>query len=948
LFSGTGSLVDQNVEIQAGEAGTYLLAIKGARGQGTPMAYEFRSSASIDIPNTSLDPTGDPRATGNGRVFTYETTFNQLTSITDELGRMTLFDVNPTNGNTTKITRVVGAVGGTDDVVAQLTYTSTGLVDLVTDALGRITDYDYDLFGRLTTITMAKGTTDQGIRRLEYDIAGNITAIVDENNNRTELVYDALDKLKVLRDALGHETRFTYDLAGNLLTTRDARNNVTTNEYDVLNRLVKTTDALTGITTFVYDQGGNVISVTDPLNHSTHYDYDLRSRLTATTAPDESVTRFGYDANNNLRELIDPVGNRTVFVYDGRDRLVQEIDPLGKVTKYAYDAVNNLVEMTDRNSEVMSYEYDDLDRLIAEQWVNDGNIIFSDYDKVGNLTSILDQFSSLAFTYDNRNRVKTVDNQGTPNAPRVALSYVYDGAGNILAVADAINGTAAGTNAYAYDVLNRTTRITQSGVGVTDKRVDFGYNEVSQFASIDRFSDLAGTNSVARSTFGYDELNRVTNINHQNAANTILNQFQIEYDPASRITKVTDIDGPTDYNYDATDQLAGATHADPGNPDETYQYDENGNRIASSLHGTGYVTGPGNRLQSDGTYDYVYDGKGSLIRRTEVATGKVREFNWDQRGRLVEIDDLSGVGQGATQIVEFTYDALNRRISKTVDADGAGLGGEKTTHFVYDRDDVLLDFVDVDGAGAGASPTQTERYLHGPAVDQILAQEGAAGNVFWMLTDRLGTVRDLIDNSGAVVNHIVYDSYGNVLSQSDPSATSRYRFTGREFEEEIRLSHHRARYYANDQGRFLSEEPMGVATGDFNSYRYASNNPVKFADPTGYFPIIPDIELVAMRIEVVENNISALQRELQFLKNARATQTALLCIGTLAGAGDKDSIGKMTEGIGDLRAEAQRVAGLLAAAKKELSRLYAEKQKLASPGGGNGNLLDTGVEIRIP
>ena len=929
LFSGTGSLVDQNVEIQAGEAGTYLLVIKGARGQGTPMAYEFHSSASIDIPNTSLDPDGDPRATGDGRLFTYEATFSQLTSMTDELGRMTLFDVDPTNGNTTKITRIVGAVGGSDDVVTQFTYTSTGLVDLVIDALGRITDYDYDLFGRLTTITMAKGTSDQGIRRLEYDLAGNITAIVDENNNRTELEYDALDRLKVLRDALGHETRSTYDLAGNVLTIRDARNNVTTNEYDVLNRLVKSTDALSGVSIFAFDQSGNVTSVTDPLGHSTHYDYDLRNRLTATTAPDQGVTRFGYDTNNNLRELIDPVGNRSVFIYDGRDRLVREIDPLGKVTKYAYDAVNNLVEMTDRNSEVMSYEYDDLDRLIAEQWVNDGNIIFSDYDKVGNLTSILDQFSSLAFTYDNRNRVKMVDNQGTPNAPRVALSYVYDGAGNILSVADAINGTAAGTNAYAYDALNRTTRVTQSGAGVTDKRVDFGYNEMSQFASINRFSDLVGTNSVARSTFGYDGLNRVTNINHQNAASTTLNQFQIEYDPVSRITKITDIDGATDYNYDATDQLTGATHADPGNPDETYQYDENGNRISSSLHGTGYQTGTGNRLLSDGTFDYIYDGKGSLIKRTEIATAKVREFLWDQRGRLVEVDDRSAADAPNTQTVKFTYDAFNRRISKTVDADGASPGGEKSTLFIYDRDDVLLDFVDADGSGASASPTLTERYLHGPAVDQILGQEDASGNVFWMLTDHLGTVRDLVNNSGAVVNHLTYDSFGSLLSATDPLLASRYLLSGREFDSETELYYYRARYYDSSVGNFSSEDPIGFGGKDANLYAYVGNNPISYTDPAGTLRISPNIDrvvpaLLASLIKHQENIVKNLQGALDLTQE----NIRLLHLNDLLNLPcDPDIEGMDTKPDYDQLLEDDRrdLMEQLYAAERELQRLYAAK-----------------------
>ena len=532
------------------------------------------------------------------------------------------------------------------------------------------------------------------------------------------------------------------------------------------------------------------------------------------------------------------MGNATFFAYDARDRMVRETDPLGNSTRYQFDAVNDVIGMIDRNSKAIAFAYDDLDRLITETWVGGGNVITSQYDKVGNLTSLLDQFSKLSVTYDNRHRVKAVDNQGTPNAPRVALSYVYDGAGNLLEVDDAINGTAAGVTAYLYDGANRMTRTTQSGNGVTGKRVNFGYNEVNQFSSIDRYADVAGTNLVANTAYSYDALNRLTNKTHKNAANTLLDQFQIVYDAVSRITKMTDIDGATNYNYDVRDQLTAADHAAAGNPDETYQYDANGNRVSSSLHGTGYVTGQGNRLQSDGTFNYVYDGKGSLVLRTEIATGKVREFNWDQRGRLVEMDDRAGVGQAATQVVTYTYDALNRRIGKSVDADGAGAGLPKATLFVYDRDDVALEFVDIDGAAGPASATLNRRNLHGPAVDQILAQQDAAGNVFWMLTDHVGTVKDEVNNSGTVINHMVYDAFGNVVSQTNSAVETRYRFTGREFDAESQLYYYRARYYDAGSGNFISEDPIGFLSGDLNLYRYVGANPVRFRDPEGLEPNI--------------------------------------------------------------------------------------------------------------
>jgi RHS repeat-associated protein len=824
---------DEDVQV-----GPHWLIVDG--DQGAPFSYSFSVSLvptpALAIPEfINLTPTHgqDNQATGKGMVFTYDSVFSQVTSITDELGHLTLFDIDPANGNVRSITNVIGAVGGGDDIVRQFTYTPQGLVDLETDPLGRVTDYDYDLLGRLVRVTYAKGTSDQGVQQFQYDGPGNVTAFIDENNHRTEFVYDSMNRVTLTRDPLLHETSFSYDAMGNLTRTTDARTNQTTYAYDAHNRLTSMTDATNGVTRYIHDADNNLVQVADPLGHGTTYEYDLRDRVVKTSDPSGGATRYAYDGNNNLTGLIDPVGNATFFTYDARDRMIRETDSLGRSTRYQFNAVDMLLGAIDRNDEAIVYAYDDLDRLVTETWVGGGNLINAQYDKVGNLTSLLDQSSVLSFTYDNRDRVKTVDNQGTPNVPRVALSYVYDGAGNLLEVDDAINGAAAGVTAYLYDSANRMTQITQSGSGVSGKRVNFAYNEVNQFASVDRYADVAGAAPVAGTAYSYDGLNRLTDKTHRNAANTILDRFQIEYDAASRITKITDVDGPTNYSYDTRDQLTGADHAAPGNPDETYQYDANGNRVSSSLHGTGYVTGPANRLQSDGTFSYVYDGKGSLIRRTEVATGKVREFDWDQRGRLVEVDDRAGVGQPATQVIKYTYDALNRRIRTSVDADGTGSGLPKDRLFIYDRDGVMLEFVDTDGAAGPSMAALDQRYLHGPVVDQVLARQDAGGNVFWLLTDHVGSVKDVVNNSGTVVNHIAYDTYGNVVAQTNPALSSRYLFTGRELDSETGLYYYRARYYNAALGRFLSEDPIGMESGDVNFYRYLANNPVDSTDPTG-------------------------------------------------------------------------------------------------------------------
>ena len=123
---------------------------------------------------------------------------------------------------------------------------------------------------------------------------------------------------------------------------------------------------------------------------------------------------------------------------------------------------------------------------------------------------------------------------------------------------------------------------------------------------------------------------------HDHAGN-VLAQYQLTLDAAGLITQEVSNDGTTTFSYDATGQLTGSVNS--SQPDESYSYDANGNRTNS-----GYVTGPDNELLSDGTYNYTYDAEGNRTSRTEIATGIVTDYEWDNRNRLtaVIVKDPSG------------------------------------------------------------------------------------------------------------------------------------------------------------------------------------------------------------------------------------------------------------------------------------------------------------------
>ncbi len=112
------------------------------------------------------------------------------------------------------------------------------------------------------------------------------------------------------------------------------------------------------------------------------------------------------------------------------------------------------------------------------------------------------------------------------------------------------------------------------------------------------------------------------------------------------------------------------------------------------------------------------------------------------------------------------------------------------------------------------------------------------GRAAWYLTNQLGTVRDIINSAGQRIVQLEYDSFGNVLSESNPLAGDRFKFTGREWDAELSLYYYRARFYDPALGRFLSQDPIGFAAGDSNLYRYVGNSPLLFVDPFGLEEVV--------------------------------------------------------------------------------------------------------------
>ena len=100
------------------------------------------------------------------------------------------------------------------------------------------------------------------------------------------------------------------------------------------------------------------------------------------------------------------------------------------------------------------------------------------------------------------------------------------------------------------------------------------------------------------------------------------------------------------------------------------------------------------------------------------------------------------------------------------------------------------------------------------------------------LADNLGSVRDIVNTSSVVVDHIVCNSFGNVVYESGTVAHWA-GFAGYHPDANSVLDYADHRWYDPAVGRWISEDPLGFGGGDTNVSRYVGNDTTVATDPTG-------------------------------------------------------------------------------------------------------------------
>jgi RHS repeat-associated protein len=659
-----------------------------------------------------------------------------------------------------------------------------------------------------------------------------------------------------------HRTTSTYDIRGNLLTVTDQLGRVAFEHvYDLANRPLRIKSIDAGVRRTVLDAAGNVIEVRDKKGALVLRAYDRLNRPTylwACNEENESLTlreRIVYGDESAL--ALSPQQNL-------RGRVYQHNDEAGQLTFEAYDFKGNLLRKTrqvidpaavlsvfespppnwdiapfrvDWNKALVlgaSYttttSYDALNRVKAAEYPRDVELTAPEerrvlrprYNRAGALEQVqIERVSAgqvlntdvfveriaynakgqrVLIAYGNRIMTRYAYDPDTFRLVRMRteryaaptgltyqpdgkllqdIAYTYDLAGNILGIADVTPGCGLPADpdrlarAFTYDPLYRLLSATGRE---TDILPPPGRDPADAWEGHPHLTDMTKARGYTQS-YTYDPAGNVTQIKHIAPGNTFNRDFALQ-------------------------TSTGATVPD-------------NNRLS-------VVT-----IRGD-DFRYTYDDNGNLTQENSD-----RHFEWDHADRM-RVFRTQTAGAEPSVHAHYVYDASGQRVMKLARNQA---GPVEVTVYI---DGNFEHHLELNQASYAVERENNTLHVMDNQSCIALLRMGAAfpgdstPNVKYHLSDHLGSSNVVIGGATVADNDLInreeYYPYGETSFGS--FARKRYRFTGKERDEESGLYYHGARYYAPWLARWASCDPAGMVDGT-NLYRYTMSNPISLADSTG-------------------------------------------------------------------------------------------------------------------
>ncbi|HBL0816395.1 TPA: RHS repeat protein, partial [Escherichia coli] len=627
-------------------------------------------------------------------------------------------------------------------------------------------------------------------RSMEYDAAGRVIRLTSENGSHTTFRYDVLDRLIQETGFDGRTQRYHHDLTGKLIRSED-EGLVTHWYYDEADRLTHRTVKGETAERWRYDERGwltDISHISEGHRVTVHYGYDEKGRLT---------------------------GERQTVHHPQTEALLWQHE-----TRHAYNAqglANRCIP----------------DSLPAVEWLTYGSGWLAGM-KLGD-TPLVD------FTRDRLHR-ETLRSFGryelttayTPagqlqrqhlNSLQYDRDYTWNDNGELIRISSPRQ-----TRSYSYSTTGRLT-----GVHTTAANLDIRI----PYATDPAGNRLPDPELHPDSTLSMWPDNRIARDAH----------YLYRYDRHGRLTEKTDLipegvirtdDERTHrYHYDSQHRLVHYTRTQYAEPlvESRYLYDPLGRRVAKRVWRrerdlTGWMSlsrkpevtwygWDGDRLttiQNDRTRIQTIYQPGSFtpLIRVETATGELAKT---QRRSLADTLQQSGGEDGGSVVFPPVLVQMLDRLESEILADRVS---EESRRWL---------------ASCGLTVEQMQNQM-----DPVYTP---ARKIHLYHCDHRGLPLALISKEGATEWCAEYDEWGNLLNEENPHQLQQLiRLPGQQYDEESGLYYNRHRYYDPLQGRYITQDPIGLK-GGWNFYQYPLN-PVINVDPQGLVDInlYPESDLI--------------------------------------------------------------------------------------------------------
>lgn len=753
---------------------------------------------SYDRPDSEL-PTEIQDSTGSSKSMAWDR-YGQMVAFTDCSGYETRYEYDRF-GQMTAVHREEGQS-------VYRTYDNRGRLVSQKDNQGRETRHDYNEAGDLTCVTGPDGSrtetqydgwgkavsTAQGglTRRMEYDAAGRVTQLTNENGSRSAFTWDTLDRLTQQTGFDGRVQRYGYDVTGQMVRSED-EDLVTYWHYDASDRLTHRTVNGQEAERWQYNEDGRLTElshISEGQRVAVHYGYDDKGRLVSerqtVTDPDTGILLWEHETQQEYSEH--GLANR--FKPDG-------LPPVEWLTYGSgYLAGMKLGDMP-----LMEYTRDRLHREVQRRFGPD----------------TLPECYELTTTYTPGGQPE----QQHLNHPHFNREYGYDEGGRLVRISGSQQ-----TREYRYSDSGRLTGVHTTSTGL-DMTVPYATDPAGNRLPDPEFypessSRVWGDNRItedAQYLYGYDKYGRLTEKTDRIPESVIRmhdeRTHRYEYDNQHRLV-----------HYVRTQY--GETQAEG-----RYVYDPLGRRVGKRVWKREPVHWSDTRMAlSARPYVTWYGWEGD--RLTTVQTGQRRVQTVYAPGSFTP---LVRIETDTEELEKTNHRSLAEKLEQEGSEDGQAVQLPATLRTMLDRLEGEL--------RRNAVSEESRQWLAGCGltVEQMAGQlephDEPERKVHLYHCDLRGLPLALISPDNHVAWRAEYDEWGNLSGEENPEQLEQLiRLPGQQYDDESGLSYNRHRYYNPGQGRYITQDPIGLA-GGWNLYVYPLN-PVQRIDPLGQKGMRPD------------------------------------------------------------------------------------------------------------